>query len=197
MEPSRDQQATAVQPNTPAGLAAQDGSADGRRVALLANIASAHDVAAAIEHGAEGVGLYRTELCFLDRAVAPSVAEQVSGYRAVFSAFGGRPVVVRTLDAGADKQLAFLEPAEEPNHALGVRAFRTAAIHPAALHDQLKAIKEAAESEMAEVWVMAPMMTSIDEVRGFAEARTCGSLADHRGHDRNAAGCPPGRSDSC
>jgi multiphosphoryl transfer protein len=176
MEPSPDQQATAVQPHTPAGLATPGGTADGRRVALLANIASAHDVSAALEYGAEGVGLYRTELCFLDRAEAPSVAEQVSTYRAVFSAFGGRPVVVRTLDAGADKQLAFLEPGEEPNPALGVRGFRTAAIHPALLHDQLKAIKEAAESEMAEVRVMAPMITTIDEVRSFTEAADAAAL---------------------
>jgi phosphoenolpyruvate-protein phosphotransferase len=176
MEPSRDQQATAVQPNTPAGLATPGGTADGRRVALLANIASAHDVPAALEYGAEGVGLYRTELCFLDRAEAPSVAEQVSAYRAVFSAFGGRPVVVRTLDAGADKQLAFLEPAEEPNPALGVRGFRTAAIHPVLLHDQLRAIKEAAESEMAEVRVMAPMITTIDEVRSFTGAADAAAL---------------------
>ena len=77
-------------------------------MALLANVASAGDVAAALESGAEGVGLYRTELCFLDRAEAPSVAEQVNAYRAVFAAFGGRRVVVRTLDAGSDKALPFL-----------------------------------------------------------------------------------------
>ena len=176
MDPSRDQQATAVQHNPAARLVAPGGTADGRRVALLANIASVDDVSAALEHGAEGVGLYRTELCFLGRAEAPSVAEQVSAYRAVFSAFGGRPVVVRTLDAGADKRLAFLEPAEERNPALGVRGFRTAAIHPAVLHDQLEAIKKAAESEMAEVRVMAPMITTVDEVRSFAEAAHAAAL---------------------
>jgi phosphoenolpyruvate-protein kinase (PTS system EI component) len=88
----------------------------------------------------------------------------------VFSAFGGRRVVVRTLDAGSDKVLPFLEFAEEPNPALGVRGFRTAATHPEVLHDQLKAIKEAAEAESAEVWVMAPMIATIEEVRSFAQA---------------------------
>jgi phosphotransferase system enzyme I (PtsI) len=139
-------------------------------VALLASVATASEVTTALECGAEGAGLYRTELCFLDRTGAPSVAEQVSLYRSVFSAFGGRRVVVRTLDAGSDKVLPFLEFAGEPNPALGVRGFRVAATHPEVLHDQLKAIKEAAEAESAEVWVMAPMIATIEEVRSFAQA---------------------------
>jgi phosphoenolpyruvate-protein phosphotransferase (PTS system enzyme I) len=171
MEPSDDQQATAaVRQDTPAPGGSPGTTADGHRVALLANIASADDVAAALEYGAEGAGLYRTEFCFLGRADAPSVAEQVSAYRAVFSAFGGRRVVVRTLDAGSDKPLPFLQHREEPNPALGVRGFRTAAGHPGLLHDQLQAIKEAAAFDSAEVWVMAPMITTVDEARGFAQA---------------------------
>jgi phosphoenolpyruvate-protein phosphotransferase/dihydroxyacetone kinase phosphotransfer subunit len=170
-EPTSDQQATAaVHPSRRAALAGPGHTADGHRVALLANVASASDVATALECGAEGVGLYRTELCFLDRTDAPSVSEQVSLYRSVFSAFGGRRVVVRTLDAGSDKVLPFLEFAEEPNPALGVRGFRAAATHPEVLHDQLKAIKEAAEAESAEVWVMAPMIATVEEVRSFAQA---------------------------
>jgi multiphosphoryl transfer protein len=171
MEPSTDQQATAT-----AGRAQRDAltgtgkTADGHRVALMANIATAHDAAAALDCGAEGVGLYRTELCFLDRTEPPSVAEQVSTYRSVFNMFGGRRVVVRTLDAGSDKQLPFLGYAEEPNPALGVRGFRTAASDARVLHDQLKAVKAAALAESADVWVMAPMITTVEEVRSFAQA---------------------------
>jgi phosphoenolpyruvate-protein phosphotransferase/dihydroxyacetone kinase phosphotransfer subunit len=169
-EPTVDQQATAATVSRRRERLISPGStADGHRIALLANIGSDHDIAAALECGAEGVGLYRTELCFLGRTVAPSVGEQVGAYRAVFSRFGGRRVVVRTLDAGSDKPIPFLGYAEEPNPALGIRGFRTAASHPEVLHDQLKAIKEAATAESAEVWVMAPMITTVDEVRGFAQ----------------------------
>jgi multiphosphoryl transfer protein len=116
------------------------------------------------------VRLYRTELCFLDRVTAPTVAEQVSAYRAVLSRFGGRRVVVRTLDAGSDKAPPFLSHAEEPNPALGVRGIRTAAAHPQVFHDQLQAIKEAAAAESAELWVMAPMIATIAEAQNFAQA---------------------------
>ena len=127
IEPTIDQQTTATARHVHRDVLSGPGqTADGHTVALLANVASAGDVAAALESGAEGVGLYRTELCFLDRAEAPSVAEQVSAYRAVFAAFGGRRVVVRTLDAGSDKPLPFLAYGREANPALGVRGFRTA-----------------------------------------------------------------------
>jgi phosphoenolpyruvate-protein phosphotransferase/dihydroxyacetone kinase phosphotransfer subunit len=171
MEPSTDQQATATARRAQRDALTGTGkTADGHRVALLANIATAHDAAAALDCGAEGIGLYRTELCFLDRTEPPSVAEQVSTYRSVFNTFGGRRVVVRTLDAGSDKQLPFLGYAEDPNPALGVRGFRTAASDGGVLHDQLKAIKAAALAESAEVWVMAPMITTVEEVRSFAQA---------------------------
>jgi multiphosphoryl transfer protein len=176
IEPTIDQQATATAGRAHRDVLSGPGrTADGHTVALLANVASAGDVAAALESGAEGVGLYRTELCFLDRAEAPSVAEQVSAYRAVFAAFGGRRVVVRTLDAGSDKPLPFLAYGREANPALGIRGFRTAVPYPEVLHDQLKAIKGAAEAESAEVWVMAPMIATVDEVRNFGHAaRTAG-----------------------
>jgi phosphoenolpyruvate-protein phosphotransferase/dihydroxyacetone kinase phosphotransfer subunit len=176
IEPTIDQQATATARQAHRDVLSGPGrTADGHAVALLANVASAGDVAAALEFGAEGVGLYRTELCFLDRAEAPSVAEQVSAYRAVFAAFGGRSVVVRTLDAGSDKPLPFLAYGREANPALGVRGFRTAVRYPEVLRDQLKAIKVAAEAESAEVWVMAPMIATVDEVRSFGNAaRTAG-----------------------
>jgi phosphoenolpyruvate-protein phosphotransferase/dihydroxyacetone kinase phosphotransfer subunit len=171
-EPTLEQQATAGQVRSAhrERLARPGGTADGHAVTLLANITSDEDVAAALACGAEGVGLYRTELCFLDRVAAPAISEQVSAYRAVLSKFGGRRVVVRTLDAGSDKALPFLGYAEEPNPALGVRGIRTATTYPEVLHDQLKAIKEAAEAESAEVWLMAPMISTVAEVRSFTQA---------------------------
>jgi phosphoenolpyruvate-protein kinase (PTS system EI component) len=125
MEPSRDQQATAVQPNTPAGLAAQDGTADGRRVALLANIASAHDVAAAI--AAPKVSGCTAELCFSTVPRRPRLLSRSAG-RAVFPRW--RPPGRGThSDAGKDKQLAFLSlpRAERPWRARIPRG-----VHPAA-----------------------------------------------------------------
>ena len=170
MDPSTDQQATATARRSERDpLVGQGGTADGHRVALLANIGSPGDAAAALDCGAEGVGLYRTELGFLDRIEQPSVAEQVGAYRSVFATIAGRRVVVRTLDVGSDKALPFLELAEETNPALGVRGFRAAATRPEVLYDQLKAIKEAADAETADVWVMAPMITTLEEVRSFAQ----------------------------
>jgi phosphotransferase system enzyme I (PtsI) len=105
----------------------------------------------------EGVGLFRTEVLYLGRNTAPPVKEQVEAYRAVFEAFAGRKVVIRTLDAGADKPLPFIRHAPEANPALGVRGLRVARRQPELLTDQLTAIAEAASSCAAEVWVMAPM----------------------------------------
>jgi multiphosphoryl transfer protein len=177
-EPTIDQQASAAPVRqVPREILTRPGStADGHRIALLANIASTSDAARAVEYGAEGVGLYRTELCFLDRTETPTVAEQVSAYRAVFSSFSGRRVVVRTLDAGSDKALPFLARAKEPNPALGVRGIRTAASYPGVFHDQLKAIKESAEAESADVWVMAPMISTIEEARSFGQAAHAAGL---------------------
>lgn len=172
-EPTTDQQTTAATPRRPhrEKLTSPGSTADGHRVALLANIASDQDASAAIECGAEGVGLYRTELSFLDKVEAPSIAEQVATYRSVFARFSGRRVVVRTLDAGSDKALPFLNYGEEAaNPALGIRGFRMADFYPQVFHDQLKAIKEAAAFEAAEVWVMAPMITTVEEARSFARA---------------------------
>src|SRR4029450_2177539 len=98
-----------------------------------------------------------------------AVAEQVSVYRSVFAEFGGRQVGGRTLDARSDKALPVLHYREEPHPALGVRGFRTAGSFPEVLHDQLEAIEEAAVSESAEVWALAPMIATVQEARTFAE----------------------------
>ncbi len=149
--------------------------ADGTPVTLLANVGGASDAEAAAAASAEGVGLFRTEFCFLDRVDAPTIAEQVTAYRGVLSAFAGRRVVVRTLDAGSDKPLPFANADDEPNPALGVRGLRLARRNPALLDDQLRALAEAASAESARVDVMAPMVATVDEARDFAaRARAAG-----------------------
>jgi phosphotransferase system enzyme I (PtsI) len=143
-------------------------TADGRHVPLLANVGSAKDADAAAAARAEGVGLFRTEFCFLDRDDAPTIDEQVGAYRKVLAAFAGRRVVVRTLDAGSDKPLGFVPTAPEANPALGVRGYRTVSAHPELLDHQLTAIARAAELESADVAVMAPMIATVEEAVEFA-----------------------------
>ncbi|HZC99955.1 MAG TPA: phosphoenolpyruvate--protein phosphotransferase [Actinomycetes bacterium] len=144
-------------------------TADGYQVALLANIGGPADVGPALAAGAEGVGLFRTEFLFLDRADPPGLDEQQAAYEAVFVAFGasGGKVVVRTLDAGADKPLAFLNLHDEPNPALGRRGLRAVRRAPEVLADQLEAIGRAAAATEAEVWVMAPMVATAEEAGWF------------------------------
>lgn len=156
---------------TAAALAVFDGTgrlSDGHLVALLSNIGGAAEAVTAAAAGAQGVGLLRTEFCFLERETEPTVAEQVAAYRGVFDAFPGKKVVVRTLDAGADKPLPFLTDASEPNPALGVRGYRTNVTSPGVLERQLAAIAQAAEGTDAEVWVMAPMIATAEEAEHFA-----------------------------
>lgn len=142
--------------------------ADGTRVPLLANVGGAADAGSAAAAHAEGVGLFRTEFCFLDRTAAPSIEEQVEAYRGVLRAFPGRKVVVRTLDAGSDKPLPFANDDDEENPALGVRGLRLSRRRPALLDDQLRALARAADAESAEVEVMAPMVATVDEAADFA-----------------------------
>jgi len=148
---------------------------DGMPLPLLANVGGAADAVAAAAAGAEGVGLFRTEFCFLDRTDAPGVPEQVDAYRAVLSEFSGRKVVVRTLDAGSDKPLPFANADHEENPALGVRGLRIARRTPQLLDDQLRALAEAAAAESAQVEVMAPMVSTVEEAADFAaRARQAG-----------------------
>ncbi len=143
-------------------------TADGYLVPLLANVGGAKDAQKAAAAGAQGVGLLRTEFCFLERETEPTHEEQLAAYRGVFDAFPGKKVVVRTLDAGADKPLPFLTDATEPNPALGVRGYRTDLSSPGVLARQLAAIAEAAQSTDADVWVMAPMISTAGEAADFA-----------------------------
>lgn len=173
--PDEAEQATATGVITLPPFVGPGGTSDGHRVLLSANVGAPRDVARAVERGAEGVGLFRTEFCFLDRETEPTIAEQVADYRAVFAAFPGQRVVVRTLDAGSDKPLPFLTADNEPNPALGVRGVRTARRDPQVLERQVAAIAEAAAAESADAWVMAPMIATLAETEGFvALARAAG-----------------------
>ena len=146
-------------------------TSDGHRVPLLANVGGPSDVPAAVEAGAEGVGLFRTEFLFLDdSAKAPSEEKQVAAYRQVLEAFPEGRVVVRVLDAGADKPLDFLTPADEPNPALGVRGLRALLDHPEVLRDQLTALAKAAEGLPVYLEVMAPMVADRADAKAFADA---------------------------
>ncbi|GAA2045144.1 phosphoenolpyruvate--protein phosphotransferase [Agromyces tropicus] len=153
--------ARAAAPVTPGALA------DGSSVPLLANLGSADGAANALELGAEGVGLFRTEFLFLDADRAPSVSEQQEQYTRLLSAFAGKKVVVRVLDAGADKPLSFLNDAEEENPALGLRGIRALRHSEVILREQLTALAAADAATDADLWVMAPMIATVDETRYF------------------------------
>ncbi|MEV0067292.1 phosphoenolpyruvate--protein phosphotransferase [Amycolatopsis sp. NPDC050768] len=144
-------------------------TADGHVVKVYGNVGSPADAQAAADAGAEGVGLFRTEFSFLDAPAEPSVDEQRKAYAAVLAPFRGKPVIVRTLDAGADKPLGFLNPDDEPNPALGVRGLRVAFDRPEVLDRQLEAIAGAAQDSGALVSVMAPMVATAEEAAWFAE----------------------------
>lgn len=144
------------------------GTADGRRVQLLANIGTAEDAERVSGVAVEGVGLFRTEVLFLERTTAPTRDEQAGVYARTLAALGERKVVVRTLDAGADKPLAFATQADEENPALGVRGYRLVRHDPELLETQLAALGAAQSETGAAPWVMAPMIATAAEARDFA-----------------------------
>jgi phosphotransferase system enzyme I (PtsI) len=144
-------------------------TADGHPVKLLVNAGGPADVPGVLAADAEGIGLLRTEFLFLDRKDAPSLAEQHATYTDVFAGLAGRKVVVRTLDAGADKPLAFADHGTEPNPALGERGLRLDALFPDLLDVQLEALARAAKDTGADVWVMAPMVATAAEASAFAD----------------------------
>ncbi|RKN12558.1 phosphoenolpyruvate--protein phosphotransferase [Streptomyces radicis] len=162
-------------------------TSDGHRVPLLANIGGPADVPAALAAGAEGVGLFRTEFLYFgpegaggsSGAEPPDEETQRAAYRQVFEAFPEGRVVVRVLDAGADKPLPFLRGADEPNPALGVRGLRALLERPDILDTQLRALASAAEGLPVRAEVMAPMVADRAEARAFAVAcRAAGLRAE-------------------
>lgn len=141
--------------------------ADGTPVALLANVGKPADAQVALDHGAEGVGLFRTEFLFLDRDEAPSKEQQVADYTALLAPFAGKKVVARVLDAGADKPLPFLNDAAEANPALGMRGIRILREKEHLLREQLEALRDAQAATGAELWVMAPMVADAADSEYF------------------------------
>lgn len=157
---------TAPSPLEP--LSAPGKTRDGVSVPLLANVGSVAEARAAARAGAEGIGLFRTEICFLNADVEPDPEQQFIIYRDALAQFAGRRVVVRTLDAGSDKPMPFLTFPGEGNPALGVRGYRTAARRPGVLSRQLEAMARASRESGAETWAMAPMISTPAEAAEFA-----------------------------
>ena len=145
------------------------GTKDGHHVPLLANLGKPADGKTAIEYGAEGVGLFRSEFLFIGNAEPPSVEEQTKAYTELLAQFPGKKVVIRMLDAGADKPLPFLTPEDEPNPALGLRGLRTLRVHKEVLEGQLKALAAADAQTEADLWVMAPMVADAHEAAYFVK----------------------------
>lgn len=144
-------------------------TADGHPVSVLANVQDGAAARSARDTPAEGIGLFRTELCFLNTETEPTVDEQANIYAEVLQAFSGCKVVVRTLDAGSDKPLKFANSPDEANPALGVRGIRTSFDNPSLLDNQLAGIAAAAERTGTAPWVMAPMIATAAEAKNFAD----------------------------
>jgi phosphotransferase system enzyme I (PtsI) len=154
---------------------ADGATADGHGVQLLANIGTAEDAERLTGVPVQGVGLFRTEVLFLDAQTAPTEDDQAAVYARALTALGGRKVVIRTLDAGADKPLAFVTQPGEENPALGVRGYRLVRTAPELLATQLAAIARAAAETGGQPWVMAPMIATVGEAADFAAtARAAG-----------------------
>jgi phosphocarrier protein FPr len=157
-EAAREARARAVEPAV---------TRDGQPVEVVANIGSPDDVPGALANGAEGVGLLRTEFLFLERDSMPSEDEQHAAYNRIAEALEGRPLVLRTLDVGADKPLPYLPVQAEANPFLGVRGIRLALARPELLETQLRAaLRTSAEHPLK---VMFPMVATLEE---YGQARS-------------------------
>jgi phosphoenolpyruvate-protein phosphotransferase len=138
-------------------------TADGTRIEVFANVGSVAEAEAAVANGAEGCGLLRTEFLFLEREQAPTEAEQSAAYQRIADALGARPLVIRTLDAGGDKPIAYLPLPPEDNPALGLRGVRTGFAYPQLLRTQLAAVLAVRRATRCRV--LLPMITDVEEVR--------------------------------
>ncbi len=136
---------------------------DGHRIEIVANVGSVEDARLAIQHGAEGIGLLRTEFLFLNRSQPPDEQTQYSAYRTILDLMRNRPVVVRTLDVGGDKEVPYLDFGHEANPFLGYRAIRISLDHPDDFKVQLRALLHAGAGH--DLRVMFPMIASLEEVR--------------------------------
>lgn len=136
---------------------------DGRQIEVAANIGGPRDVPVALDYGAEGVGLFRTEFLFMDRPAPPDEAEQLAAYREVAAAMAPRPVIIRTLDVGGDKPLPYLDLGREENPFLGYRGIRFCLHRPDIFKPQLRAILRASQGH--NLRVMFPMIGTLAELR--------------------------------
>jgi phosphoenolpyruvate-protein phosphotransferase/dihydroxyacetone kinase phosphotransfer subunit len=153
---------------------------DGTSIEVLANVGQPADVEAALDAGAEGVGLLRTEFLFIGRDAMPSEQQQEAAYRGIAEPLGGRPLIVRTLDVGGDKPLPYLPLPAETNPFLGLRGLRLGLARPDVLRTQLRAILRVAADHP--VKVMFPMVTSL------AELRAAKALVEEARHEVEGAG---------
>lgn len=135
---------------------------DEKRIKLFANVAHIEEIDAALKNGAEGIGLFRTEFLFMDRSQPPSEDEQFEVYKSVLEKMEGRPVIIRTLDAGGDKNISYLNIDKEENPFLGYRAIRFCLGNKELFKIQLRALLRA--SIYGNLKIMFPMITSSDEV---------------------------------
>lgn len=136
---------------------------DGHIVEIVANIGGTQDAQKALENGAEGVGLFRTEFLFLKRSVPPTEETQYQAYRQTLEIMGDRPVIIRTLDAGGDKDIPYLDRGNEANPFLGWRAIRVCLDMPDMFNTQLRALLRAGFGH--NLRIMFPMIATIEEVR--------------------------------
>ncbi len=148
---------------------------DGAQVHVYCNLAAASEAASAVQAGAEGCGLLRTEFLFLARPRAPDESEQLAQYQAISDALGGRPLTIRTLDAGGDKPISYLEMPREENPALGLRGLRTGLAHPELLATQLRAISRVRPHGQCRI--LLPMVTDLDDLRAVREQLAMASRA--------------------
>ncbi len=149
-------------------------TSDGVALEVAANVATAQEIEPAFAAGADGIGLFRTEMLFLDRPQAPTEEEQLAVYAQAARAAEGKPVIVRTFDVGGDKPVPYLELRAEDNPALGLRGVRVYPVQREAFVTQLRAIARA--SAHGPVWIMIPMVSALEEVlwvkERLAEVRT-------------------------
>lgn len=144
---------------------------DGHRIEVVANIGAASEAEQAVNAGAEGIGLLRTEFLFLNRSTPPNEAEQAAAYTAMTRALNGLPLIIRTLDIGGDKAVPYLQLPAEENPFLGVRGIRLCFQRPDLFETQLRAIFQAAQT--GPIKIMFPMIATLEEfqqARQFAES---------------------------
>lgn len=138
-------------------------TADGQEYKISANIGSSVDISSAIENGADGVGLFRTEFLYMKSDHLPTEEEQLNAYRRAVEQLNGKRLVVRTLDIGGDKPLQFMPLPKEMNPFLGYRAIRIALDRPEMFRTQLRALLRA--SEFGKINIMFPMITTLEELQ--------------------------------